>query len=596
MRISRASAGLGALAAVIAAGLPALAQERPESILPPGFGDPVTTPPPPVARPTIAPRATPVPRPTVSGTPAVAPLPGDVPTPLPSASPSASPSPTPTVPAIARYRMPDYARRSLALVGVEGSGLPADAFGNADGRRLERLMRRIDTPLASRWLHIGLRRMLLAPLRTPRRVNGADFAAERAWLLLRMGEAPAARSVVQAVDDENYTPKLMQMAMQSALANGDPGALCAIADAAAVRDPERGWTLAQGMCAGITGERAKARAIFAAARRQRVARGVNLQLAQKVAGAGANGRQVITIEWAGVPQLTIWRFGLALATGVEIPPDLLASVGPQVRAWRATSPLLTPAQRAEPAMDAAARGVFSNAALVDLYAAMDEGEDNAAAAQALANRLRLAYTAAGASERLDALKAIWDEPKDAAGRLGRLVLTARAAARVPVGASGADADRLVAAMLTAGLDRSAARWSGTVAAGSPAWAMLALSDPDREGAVTSSSVEGFAGGRRRQMFFAALAGLGRMRAEDVESAAQSLDVRIGADNGWTRAIDAAAFDGEPATVLLLAAIGMQTQSWGGVPPEALYHVTAALRATGQEGLARMIAAEAIGQL
>ena len=322
---------------------------------------------------------------------------------------------------------------------------------------------------------------------------------------------------------------------------------------------------------------------------------MNLRLAQKVAGAASAGRQVVTIEWAGVPQLTIWRYGLAMATGVEIPADLLATVGPQVQAWRATSPLLTPAQRAEPALAAAARGVFSNAALIDLYGAIDEGDESAPAAQTIINRLRTAYAGTSANERIDALKALWDEPKDASGRLGRLVLTARAAARVPVGAEGADADRLVAAMLTAGLDRTAERWRGAVASGSDAWAMLALSDPDGGTQVAASAVEGYGAGHKRRLFFAGLAGLGRMRGEDAESVAQSLDVRIGADNGWTRAIDQAAFDGEPATVLVLAAIGMQTRSWSGVPPEVLYHVVTALRATGQEGLARMIAAEAIAQ-
>ena len=110
--------------------------------------------------------------------------------------------------------MPAYARRSLATVGAVGSGqsgFSAGAFGRTDGRYLETLMRRLGTPIASRWLEIALRRALMSRVDTPARVNGADFAAERAWLLLRMGEAPAARSVVQAVDTMDYTPKLYEM-------------------------------------------------------------------------------------------------------------------------------------------------------------------------------------------------------------------------------------------------------------------------------------------------------------------------------------------------------------------------------------------------
>ena len=49
-------------------------------------------------------------------------------------------------------------------------------------------MRRVAAPLPSRWLSILLRRTLAAQLDTPADVNGADFAAERAWLEAR---APA---------------------------------------------------------------------------------------------------------------------------------------------------------------------------------------------------------------------------------------------------------------------------------------------------------------------------------------------------------------------------------------------------------------------
>src|SRR3546814_11564812 len=91
-------------------------------------------------------------------------------------------------------------------------------------------MRRLDTPLPSRWLHIGLRRMLASGLDTPGGVNGADFAAERAWLLIRMGEPVVARSLIQDVDTGNYTPKLLQVAMQAALATGDPAGVCPLGE------------------------------------------------------------------------------------------------------------------------------------------------------------------------------------------------------------------------------------------------------------------------------------------------------------------------------------------------------------------------------
>jgi hypothetical protein len=101
---------------------------------------------------------------------------------------------------------------------------------------------------------------------------------------------------------------------------------------------------------------------------------------------------------------------------------------------------------------------------------------------------------------------------------------------------------------------------------------------------------------RARLFLAGAAGLGRMSADDAERAAKELDLRIGAINSWTRAIDRAAAENQPATVMLLAAIGMQAKDWRAVPPEALYHIVAALRATGLEGYARMIAAEAVGRV
>src|SRR5205807_1198264 len=81
---------------------------------------------------------------------------------------------------------------------------------------------RMATPIASRWAHIALRNALLAKAHAPRDVNPIDWVAERAWLLLRMGEADAARILVSGVDTDRFTPKMVQVAVQSALANADP--------------------------------------------------------------------------------------------------------------------------------------------------------------------------------------------------------------------------------------------------------------------------------------------------------------------------------------------------------------------------------------
>ncbi|MBB4153101.1 hypothetical protein GGQ80_000989 [Sphingomonas jinjuensis] len=593
---AKTRAGIAALA-IAAAALPAIGQDRPESLLPPGFGD---------NQPTPTPRATgngpaSLLPPSVAASPGqpgaiVQPLPTDTPSP----TPSATPTPTPMdAKALADYELPPFARRSLALVGPGGvdGGLPADAFGRADGRYLEGLMRSLDAPLPSRWMSILLRRTLASQLRTPRNVNGADFAAERAWLLLRMGESVAARAVAQSVDTGNASRKLLEVAMNTSLATGDPGGLCPLADRGRQATGERGWVMAQAMCAGLSGNATAAKSLMAQARRRRVAEGVDLRLAQKVSGAGPGGGQAVTIEWSPADTLTVWRFGLASATGVAIPAEMFATTGSQVRYWQALSPSVGDADRLPYAEAAAGQGVLSNAALVDLFGAIDEGDDVPAAASAAASDLRVAYVGGDTDARIGAIRQLWGEA--AATPYARLVLTARAAARLPVGEGLEDADRLVASMLSAGLDRSAARWRGRVTQGGDAWAMIALADPDRGGRLTYNAVAGYGGtgdaALKQRLFFAGLAGLGRLTPEDAQRAAEALEVPVGASNAWTQALDRAVMAREPGTVVLLCAVGLQTPAWRGVPPATLYRITAALTAVGLDGYARMIAAEAIAR-
>ena len=592
MAISRARL-LTAAAVAVSLAAAAIAQDRqsPESLLPEGFGEPVQPAPAPSATPgAVPPGAT------------IQPLPADPVGDLIETLPTPTPTPTPPSAAeLAQYEMPLFARRSLALVGAVGTtegGLRTDAFGAADGGFVQGLMRRLSAPLPSRWLSIALRRALLSRVDTPAGLNGADFAAERAWLLLRMGESVAARSVIEAVDTGNATPKYRQVAMQAMLATADPAGLCPLVDGAGAS--ERGWVLAQAMCASLGMAEGGSQPLFRAARRRRVASGIDLQLAQKVAGAGLASRQAVTIEWDPVVQLTTWRFGLAAATGVAVPDTLYATVGPQVTGWRALAPAIPLAERAPPAETAAAMGVISSAALVDLYAALDAADETPAALGAIASDLRAAYVGGDVATRINALKQLWDGGQGAAGRYARLILTARASARVRPGNGGEEADRIVAAMLSAGLDRTAQRWRGQVEEGGDAWALLTLADPDARTRLPYGAVSGYSGKGdatfKRRMFFAGLAGLGRLSPADVEQGAEALDVRIGADNAWTRALDRAARDRQPATVILLSAIGMQTGDWRGVPPAALYRIVAALRAVGLGGEARMIAAEAIARL
>ncbi|MFN3676080.1 MAG: hypothetical protein ACK4TC_08875 [Sphingomonas pseudosanguinis] len=598
--LPRAVALLMAGAAALAA-----AQDRPESLLPPGFGQsPAPTQPRatprsgPSGTATPAPATTPTPRPTPAD--AVGALIDSLATPTPVATPSATPTPTIDPATLAEYELPASARRSLAVVGPAGpreGALGADVFAGADGRVAEVLMRRLSAPLPSRWMSILLRRTLAAQMETPRGVNGADFAAERAWLLLRMGEAQVARAVVQSVDAGNYTPKLYQVAINALLASSDPAGLCPLADRGAAVTGLGGYRVAQAMCAALVGDASRGSTLLRQVRRQRITDDFDLKLAEKLMGSGANGRRAVTVEWAGIDRLTTWRFGLSTATGVTIPEDYISYVGPQVRGWLATSPAVATTERAAMVDQAASYGVLSNVALVDFYAGLADNEQASRAQSAVANDLANAYGGNDEDARLAAIRSLWGDATRTP--YGRLILTARAAARLPVVADRAEADRLVASMLSAGLDRSAARWAGAVKEGGDGWAMIALADPDHQSGVGYDMITSYAGSGdakfKQQLFFAGMAGLGRLSRADTERGAEALDVRIGQRNAWTEAMDEAVADGRTGMVVLLCAVGMQTGNWRGVPPQALYRMVEALRSVGLDVEARMIAAEAIAR-
>src|SRR5439155_11568884 len=152
-----------------------------------------------------------------------------------------------------------------------------------------------------------------------------DWVAERAWLLLRLGEADAARLLVAGVDTDRFTPKMVQVGVQSALANSDPAALCPLESGIQKNDPAV-RALVQAMCASLAGQPDQASAMIDQARRFGRIGGADLALAEKVVGAGANGR-ASTIEWEPVDSLNRWRFGHATRTGM-LPPARPASPAP----------------------------------------------------------------------------------------------------------------------------------------------------------------------------------------------------------------------------------------------------------------------------
>jgi len=502
---------------------------------------------------------------------------------------------------------PGWARRDPWTVGAINpatANLGADAWGRANGEFLSILMRRMQTPIASRWVHIALRDALLAKLHAPPEIHPVDWVAERAWLLLRMGEADAARMLVASVDVDRFTPKMVQVAVQSALANADAPALCPLEDGIKKYDPGV-IRLVQAMCASLAGEPEAASAMIDQARRYGRIGGVDLSLAEKVVGAGANGR-ASTIEWEPVDSLTAWRFGLATGTGMVPPDRLINAASPQLRAFQARAPLLTPQQRLPSAMIAAGLGVFSSQTLVDLYSAIYDSTDPGDLPDSDAWQLRQAFVGKDADTRLGAIRKLLGAGNDRLQKEAARALVARAATLVEPDAKLAkDAPELISAMLAGGYDQAAARWIPAVngmddSDADRCWAMLALAAPNVAD-VSASRIGGFI--KRDQsrdhvrsaLLVAGLAGLGRISTDTANSLNRRYGLGLGHVTSWTKMIDAAAGRGQGGTVLVLTGTGFQTPLFDRVPASHLYHAVAALNRTGQGFTARMIAAEALSR-
>ena len=587
-----------ALAAVLV--LPALAQE---SLLPEGFGNPSETP---------APKASPTPSPTAAPTPTPA-------SPGLSSGGVAPPTVVPTTGSTAdeegedatdeetetsgglKYDLPPGARRLLSRIGPltpETGGLAPDAFG-VRGQYAAAIMRKTNGTLASRWGQILVRRALSSAIDTPETINGADLAADRAGLLLRMGESSAARWIVQSVDYDRASPRLVQVAQQTFLANADPAGLCPYVPAGLSHGEEQSWRLAAGICSGLSGDAGPAGWAIARVRSSGRISNFDILLAERVLGATGAGRRSTTIEWNKVDKLTSWRFGMATATAIDIPAELRKTEPGYMRSWTVLAPMTDMADRIAAAPDAAARGVLSSEAYVSLLSAASSEEEAPEALAGQIDQLRNAFGAAKGADRYAAMQSLWASGPDPVQHYAAMVATARAAAGLPTNTDvGADPWQLLGAMLAGGYDNNAMTWAPKITVGSRAWGVLAVGSPRALNGMSAGNIGTFSGSDdsaeylRSKFLVAGLAGLGRLDEAQAASAASDLDLNLGKQTRWTRAIQTAAERREPGMVALLAAAGMQGD-WSKLPPYHLYQIVRALREVGLDSEARMIAAEAL---
>ena len=590
MRASRFAAAVAAIG--VAAALPALAQDAAPA---PASAPPAAAPAPAAPAPSrVAPSE--IPR----GGDSV----GESSTGVVDLAAESLPTPKPAV------EYPDYARRDPRIAGRLDPldlGLGANPWGSASGAFLASLMRQMDTPIASRWGHIALRNALLARVAAPRNIDPVDWTAQRAFILLRMGEADAARTLVSAVDTDRYTPQMLQVAVQTALANSDPAALCPLQDGIEKSEPNI-VSLVDAMCDALAGEPESASEKIDRARRRGRVQGIDLELAQKVVGAGANTNRAVVIQWDPVDRLDSWRYGLATATSMTFPDRLIEDAPLQLRAWQAAAPMIAPEARLKSADIATGLGVFSGQSLSDLHSLIYDATGPDELSQTQAWQVRMAFAGKDLDTRLDAMRRLWRTSDDYLRLEASRALLGRAATLIPPSADRqSDAANLIASMLAAGFDLQAARWANAVsqmddADADKAWAMLALGAPD--GSSVDLSVrrinafidrDDSEGKKRSAMLVAGLAGLGRIDADAAGQLSNQNGLRIGKRSIWTRMIDRAASLGQKGTVLVMSATGLQAETFEEIPPSHQYHAILALKRSGQDFTARMIAAEALAR-
>jgi hypothetical protein len=609
--VKRATLLVGAALALTSAW--AIAQDAPESLLPPGFDRPAARPqrdtpaPPPSS--SSAPGA-----PRTSAQPVIQTMPDDAAglpattRPLPSLKELEAMSPDELDQLFGikpRSDMPAAARRAVKQTGIldanEG-GLAAWSLTGQNVSLVQATLTGNKGQLVSRWGHILLRRALVSRLDAPAGMEPADFAAMRAALLVRMGEGEAARALVQDVDADNYTPGLTQAALDSYLATADITGLCPLTtvQGGSRKDPQ--WLVLKSICTAFSGDETAGLAQLDRQTYAGTLPKIDMLLAQKYAGAAGKAKRAVTIDWGGVTDMTPFRYALALGTGVTPPDGLMKDAGNSYAFVAATAPMLGLKDRAIAADRAGQAGVLSSAAMVDLYSQIYDADDITGEWADRAATLRDTYVAETPEARLAAIKSLWGGTSDPWQRYSRQVLTAYSAARLPASSGlASDAGPLIAAMLAAGLDANALRWAGVVDAGSEGWALLALADPRGSVPVASSALTTFVdddrsdGSRKSAFLVAGLAGLGRIQDAARQDMAGKLKIDFARQSRWTRLIDQAAEVDNQALVCLLAGLGMQGEGWDKMTPRYLFHIVSALNRVGLSAEARMIAAEAVAR-
>src|SRR6185369_5214064 len=119
--------------------------------------------------------------------------------------------------------------------------------------------------------------------------------------------------------------------------------------------------------------------------------------------------------------------------------------------------------------------------------------------------------------------------------------------------------------------------------------------------ISASRIEDFAdrdkseGKQRTALLVAGLAGLGRISPALAGRLNRDFQLGLGAKTGWTGLMDGAMQRRQAGTVMVLTASALQGGDFDQVRAVYMFHAINALQKTGQNFLARMIAAEALAR-
>ncbi len=489
-----------------------------------------------------------------------------------------------------------------------GFGTGTDSWAGSRGALATELMRHLEAPLASRYGHIALRRLLMTKASLPAGADPLKFVAARAHLLLRMGEAEAAKMVIETVPVSVYDRGLFTVAAQVHLAAIDLAATCPLAQRAIVFSPDSQWPLLSAICSALQGDDSGAALGLDIAQQGGKVNKYDLSIAQQAVTAVAGGGRAGLAPWPVGGLFTSYRVGATYASGQSFPDQALISAPIAVQSWLARSAFVDAETRYKLGWTAAALGTMSAEEFISGWAARGAGLDPRVLAYRPEGLLQKAATATTTGARYNAMRQLWAMGKNERSRMAMWLITSDAAARFPLLPSQtAIAPDLLRSMLMGGRLKDARRWAPIVLASegdalNKAWPLLYFTDSQvirpipklieawldaQSGTGQNSDIIN----RRKQMLIASLEGLAPALLTGASISRSSRPDDVSAGSLFIKLADAARRHAK-GEVLLLGSLAMG-HNWSDVSPGVLKAVLSAYHAVGLDSDARLIAAEAI---